>query len=64
MTKNRWLLLTVLFLLGALTRSIFAQQVTTVRSGFACTGALPLVVTVRFGTDFTLNTLSAVVGQT
>jgi hypothetical protein len=63
MTKNRWLLLTVLFLLGALTRSIFAQQVTTVRSGFACTGALPLV-TVRFGTDFTLNTLSAVVGQT
>ena len=63
MTKNSWLLLTVLFLLGALTRSIFAQQVTTVRSGFASTGALPLV-TVRFGTDFTLNTLSAAVGQT
>ena len=34
------------------------------RSDFASTGALPLVVTVSFGTDFTLSTLSAVVGQT
>ena len=34
------------------------------RSGFASTGALPLVVTVSFGTDFKLSTLSAVVGQT
>ena len=29
MTKNSWLRLTVLFLFGALTPSIFAQQVTT-----------------------------------
>jgi hypothetical protein len=34
------------------------------RSGFPSTGALPIVVTVSFGTDFTLSTLSAVVGQT
>lgn len=34
------------------------------RSGFSSTGALPLVVTVSFGTDFTLSTLSAAVGQT
>lgn len=34
------------------------------RSGFPSTGALPVVVTISFGTDFTLNTLSAAVGQT
>lgn len=34
------------------------------RSGFPSTGALPVVVTVSFGTDFTLSTLSATVGQT
>lgn len=34
------------------------------RGGFASTGALPIVVTVSFGTDFTLSTLSAAVGQT
>jgi hypothetical protein len=34
------------------------------RSGFPSAGALPIVVTVSFGTDFTLSTLSAVVGQT
>lgn len=33
------------------------------RSGFPSTGALPLVVTVSFDTDFTLSTLSATVGQ-
>ena len=34
------------------------------RAGFPSTGALPVVVTVSFGTDFTLNSVSAVVGQT
>lgn len=34
------------------------------RAGFPSAGALPVVVTVSFGTDFTLNTVSAVVGRT
>ena len=34
------------------------------RAGFPSTGALPVVVTVSFGTDFTLNSVSAVIGQT
>jgi len=34
------------------------------RTGFASTRALPVVVTISFGTDFTLSTVSATVGQT
>jgi hypothetical protein len=34
------------------------------RAGFPSTGALPAVVTVSFGADFTLNTVSASVGTT
>lgn len=34
------------------------------RVGFPSAGALPVVVTVSFGTDFTLNSVSAAVGQT
>lgn len=34
------------------------------RLGFPSAGALPVVVTVSFGTDFTLNSVSAAVGQT
>jgi len=34
------------------------------RSGFPSTGALPVVVTIGFGTDSTLNTVSASVGTT
>lgn len=34
------------------------------RAGFPSTGALPIVVTVSFGTDFTLSTVSATEGQT
>jgi len=32
--------------------------------GFPSTGALPIVVSISFGADFTLNTVSAQVGQT
>jgi hypothetical protein len=32
--------------------------------GFRATGALPLVVTLSFNSDLTLNTVSATVGQT
>ena len=34
------------------------------RAGFPADGALPIVLTVSFGTDFTLNSVSAVIGQT
>jgi len=34
------------------------------RAGFPANGGLPLVVTVSFNPDFTLNTVSATVGQT
>ena len=34
------------------------------RSGFPSTGAVPVVVTISFGTDSTLNTVSASVGTT
>jgi hypothetical protein len=34
------------------------------RAGFPSTGALPIVLTVTFGSDFTLNSVSAVIGQT
>jgi len=34
------------------------------RTGFPSTGALPIVVTISLGTDFTLNTVSASVGTT
>lgn len=33
------------------------------RAGFPSTGALPVVITVNFGTDFTLNAVSASVGK-
>lgn len=34
------------------------------RDGFPSIGALPIVVTISFNPDFTLNRVSAVVGQT
>jgi hypothetical protein len=34
------------------------------RAGFPSTDGLPVVVTITFGTDFTLSSVSAVVGQT
>jgi hypothetical protein len=40
------------------------RQIALLPSGFPSTGALPVVVTISFGTDSTLNTVSASVGTT